>query len=159
MQTEDAENQAKSFALRLREALQQRGKKPSPTALEREFNLRYRGQPITMHSARKWLLGLSMPTQDKLEVLARWLDVSIDWLRWGGDPDGTTRERPLAGNASGTSPALARQHPHRAAYTVQEEGSLLQDWRLLEPRNKQLARSIIELLLRDQHESRPQKAK
>lgn len=157
MQPEDAQNQAKGFALRLREALQQRGKKPSPTALAREFNLRYRGQPITMHAARKWLLGLTLPTQDKLEVLARWLDVSIDWLRWGSDPDGTTRERTSSGHDPATSSALARQS--RAAYTVQEESSLLQDWRLLEPRNQQLVKSIIELLLRNQYQSRPQKAK
>ncbi len=156
MPTEDAENQAEGFALRLREALQQKGKKPSPTALEREFNLRYRGQPITMHAARKWLLGLALPTQDKLEVLARWLDVSIDWLRWGSDPDATTRERTSSGHDPATWSALARQS--RATYAAQEESSLLQDWRLLEPRNQQLARSIIELLLRDQHQSRPQKA-
>ena len=110
-----------------------------------------------MHAARKWLLGLALPTQDKLEVLARWLDVSIDWLRWGNDPDGTTRERTSSGHGSAFSPALTRQN--RAAYTAQEESSLLQDWRLLEPRNQQLAKSIIELLLRDQHQSRPQKAK
>lgn len=156
MQTEDAENQAKGFALRLREALQQRGKKPSPTALEREFNLRYRGQPITMHSARKWLLGLAIPTQDKLEVLARWLDVSIDWLRWGNGPDDINR-RIQSGNAMTASSVMARQE--RAAYSIQEEGSLVQDWRLLEPRNKQLVRSIIELLLRDQHGSQQRKAK
>lgn len=157
MPTEDAENQASGFALRLREALQQRGKKPSPTALEREFNLRYRGQPITMHAARKWLLGLALPTQDKLEVLARWLDVSIDWLRWGSDADGATRARTSSGHDSAHSSALARQS--RAAYAVQEESSLLQDWRLLEPRNQQLVQSIIELLLRNQYQSRPQKSK
>lgn len=156
MQTEDAENQAEGFALRLREALQQRGRKPSPTALEREFNLRYRGQPISMHAARKWLLGLTMPTQDKLEVLARWLDVPIDWLRWGGDLDGTTRGQTSSGHGPAIPPALARQN--RAAYTVREESSLLQDWRLLEPRNQQLVKSIMELLLRDQHLARLQKA-
>lgn len=157
MQTEDADNQAKGFSLRLREALEQRGKKPSPTTLEREFNLRYRGQPITMHAARKWLHGLALPTQDKLEVLARWLDVPIDWLRWGSNLDATAMGRSSAGHTTGASPMLARQN--LAAYTVQEESSLLQDWRLLDSRNQQLVRSIIELLLRDQRQSRPQKTK
>lgn len=155
MFTRDANDQAKGFALRLREALEKRGKKPSPTALEREFNLRYRGQPITMHAARKWLLGLAIPTQDKLEVLARWLDVTDDWLRWGNGPE-DMNSWTQSGNAATVSSVVAK---HRAAYSTQEEGSLVQDWRLLEPRNKQLVRSIMELLLRDQHGSQQQKAK
>lgn len=153
MRIEDADNQANGFALRLREALAQRGKKPSPTALEREFNLRYRGQPISMHAARKWLRGMTVPTQDKLEVLARWLNVSADWLRWGNLADATARERtPAARVHAGTPPLLARQN--QAAYAGQEESSLLQDWQLLDTRNRQLIRAMIELLLRDQHEAR-----
>ena len=28
-------------------------------------------------------MGLAVPKLDKLQVLARWLDVSEEWLRWG----------------------------------------------------------------------------
>ena len=38
---------------------------------------------ITSHTARNWLLGKSSPTQDKLRVLADWLHVSPDELRYG----------------------------------------------------------------------------
>ncbi len=144
---------AKAFARRLEEALERRGKKPGATALEREFNLRWRGEPISSHAARKWLKGMSIPTQDKLQVLARWLDVSEEWLRWGTDPaldDITTR----LDTGGGFPPLTAAQQ--RAAFNS-EEASLQQDWRMLEPRNRALVKSIIDLLLRDQRNQRNQK--
>jgi hypothetical protein len=52
--------------------------------LAREFNLRYDGSPVTVHAARKWLLGAAIPTQGKLRALAQWLGVSAEWLRFGG---------------------------------------------------------------------------
>ena len=62
----------------------------SPTQLAREFNLRFGGHPVTVHAARKWLQGESIPTQEKLRALADWLDVSASWLRFGsaGVPEG-----------------------------------------------------------------------
>lgn len=48
-----------------------------------EFNLRYWGRSITPHTARNWLLGVSIPMQDKLKVLADWLQVSPEELRFG----------------------------------------------------------------------------
>jgi len=56
---------------------------PSATLLANEFNLRYWGKSITSHTARNWLLGKSIPMQDKLRVLADWLHVSADELRYG----------------------------------------------------------------------------
>ena len=75
------ENQA--FAERLRLALKGIGIRPSPTVVANEFNLRYWGKSITSHTARNWLLGKSIPMQDKLRVLADWLHVSADELRYG----------------------------------------------------------------------------
>jgi transcriptional regulator with XRE-family HTH domain len=75
------ENQA--FAERLRQALKGVGVRPSPTLVANEFNLRYWGKSITSHTARNWLLGKSIPMQDKLRVLADWLHVSADELRFG----------------------------------------------------------------------------
>ncbi|PJC23140.1 MAG: hypothetical protein CO065_00300 [Comamonadaceae bacterium CG_4_9_14_0_8_um_filter_57_21] len=75
------ENQA--FADRLRLALKGIGIRPSPTLVANEFNLRYWGKSITSHTARNWLLGKSIPMQDKLRVLSEWLHVSADELRFG----------------------------------------------------------------------------
>src|SRR5450830_1544373 len=71
------------FADRLRLALKGIGVRPSPTLLVNEFNLRYWGKSITITTARNWLLGKSIPMQDKLRVLAEWLHVSADELRFG----------------------------------------------------------------------------
>ena len=71
------------FADRLRQALKGVGFRPSPTLLANEFNLRYWGESITTNTARNWLLGKSIPMQDKLRVLAEWLHVSADELRYG----------------------------------------------------------------------------
>ena len=76
-----AESQA--FSERLRKALEAAGVRPSPTLVANEFNLRHWGRSITPHTARNWLLGQSLPTQDKLVVLANWLQVSPDELRFG----------------------------------------------------------------------------
>lgn len=72
------------FSERLQQALRNSDFSPnSPTQLAREFNLRFAGHPVTVHAARKWLQGESIPTQDKLRALAEWLDVPADWLRFG----------------------------------------------------------------------------
>ncbi len=84
-----------AFSQRLRGALARVGDDgSSPTRLAREFNRRYPGEPITLHSARKWLLGESMPAQDKVRVLAEWLGVSAEWLRYGGSNELAARALP-----------------------------------------------------------------
>ena len=74
------------FAARLRSALESAGVRASPTVVANAFNLRFHGRSITPHTARNWLLGKVMPTQDKLRVLADWLQVSPDELRFGRAP-------------------------------------------------------------------------
>jgi transcriptional regulator with XRE-family HTH domain len=84
------------FSQRLQQALQNADYAPdSPTQLAREFNVRFDGTPITVHAARKWLLGEAIPTQEKLRALAVWLSVSTEWLRFGGESAG-----PSTANAS-----------------------------------------------------------
>jgi hypothetical protein len=74
---------AKDFAERLRAALQDAGVRPSPTVVANAFNQRYWGKSITVHTARTWLVGASIPMQDKLVVLSKWLKVSPQELRFG----------------------------------------------------------------------------
>jgi transcriptional regulator with XRE-family HTH domain len=51
--------------------------------LEKEFNVRYYGRPVSFQGVSRWLKGLSIPTQDKLQVLAEWLQVEPHVLRFG----------------------------------------------------------------------------
>jgi transcriptional regulator with XRE-family HTH domain len=71
------------FSKRLREAMRKARAQEGPTRFAREFNLRHHGEPVTAQTARKWLHGKALPTQDKLRTLARWLEVSPEWLRYG----------------------------------------------------------------------------
>jgi transcriptional regulator with XRE-family HTH domain len=76
------------FSERLQQALRNADYSPeSPTQLAREFNIRFQGRPITVHAARKWLVGEAIPTQEKLRTLAQWLGVPAEWLRFGGSAD------------------------------------------------------------------------
>jgi transcriptional regulator with XRE-family HTH domain len=73
------------FSGRLQQALRNADYSPdSPTQLAREFNVRFAGRPITVHAARKWIVGEAIPTQEKLRTLAQWLGVPAEWLRFGG---------------------------------------------------------------------------
>jgi transcriptional regulator with XRE-family HTH domain len=76
-------SETEAFATRLKQALECVGVRISPTVVANEFNLRHWGRSITPHTARNWLLGKAIPTQDKLRVLADWLQVSPDELRFG----------------------------------------------------------------------------
>lgn len=82
------------FSQRLQQALRNADYSPdSPTQLAREFNVRFSGRPVTVHAARKWLVGEAIPTQEKLRLLSQWLGVSAEWLRFGSkqpsDADGS----------------------------------------------------------------------
>ncbi|MBU3710183.1 MAG: hypothetical protein FGM21_00235 [Limnohabitans sp.] len=77
--------EAQKFSQRLRTAMQDSGYKPSATVLANEFNLRYWGNSITTHAARNWLIGISLPKQDKLRVLSDWLHISPNDLLFGPD--------------------------------------------------------------------------
>lgn len=78
-----------SFSHRLKQALNEENHPISPTFLANEFNNRYTGQPISVQSANNWLLGKAIPNQDKLTLLAIWLKVSSQWLRFGDNTSNT----------------------------------------------------------------------
>ncbi len=77
------------FATRLAIAIADKGIKPSPTVIGNLFNQQYQGRPVTPHTARNWLLGKAMPTQDKMVCLAKLLDTSPEQLRFGRSSEKT----------------------------------------------------------------------
>ena len=119
------------FSGRLQQALRDAAYSPdSPTQLAREFNVRCTGRPITVHAARKWLVGEAIPTQEKLRILAQWLDVPADWLRFGGNPPGQT--------ASGEASLRFES----------EDVKLIADLQRLDEHYRVIAREIIRMLVR-----------
>jgi len=84
------------FSKRLIWALEVLGVRPSPTIVQREYNSRSNQPPVTTHAARKWLMGEAIPTQDRIQVLAEWLNVSASWLRFGEDEiDGNKKTKDM----------------------------------------------------------------
>lgn len=81
------ENQ--KFAERLVIAIDSKGLKQSPTVIANLFNSKYQGRPITPHTARNWLLGKALPTQDKMVCLAKLLETSPEQLRYGRSSEKT----------------------------------------------------------------------
>lgn len=75
-----------AFAQRLHTALREAGLEASPTALEKRFNSRYDGPPVTTQAISGWLSGRYMPRLDKLRVLAELVGVDLQVLQYGGTP-------------------------------------------------------------------------
>ena len=117
------------FAQRLKNSLKNsQFQNNSPTRLALEFNARNPKLEVTVHAARKWLIGEAIPTQAKLRALADWLNVSAGWLRFG-DAD--------AGMENGGK--------------VQLETSslcLMSDLQRLDKKHLEIAREFIQLLVR-----------
>lgn len=103
----------------------------SPTIFAREFNRRYTGKPISTHAAKKWLMGESIPMQDKLRLLAAWLGVSAEWLRFGE-----------GGNAG--KYLIQSERLHYNSPDIELIGNI----NLLNAEHKQVTREIVLTLLR-----------
>lgn len=76
-------NEKAQFAERLQAAMLAAGYEPRPGVLEKQFNSRYWGRSVSFQAARAWLRGDSLPEQDKLVVLADWLQIEPQVLRYG----------------------------------------------------------------------------
>ena len=63
------------------------------SVLEPQFNTRYWGKPVTYQAVTRWLKGEAIPSQDKLQVLAEWLNIEPQILRFGGDSIRSVQER------------------------------------------------------------------
>jgi transcriptional regulator with XRE-family HTH domain len=120
------------FSERLQQALRNADYSPdSPTQLAREFNIRFDGRPITVHAARKWLVGEAIPTQEKLRALAQWLGVPAEWLRFGGEATHSGLE---GGSASSRFESA--------------DVKLISDLQRLDEHHQALAREFIRMLVR-----------
>lgn len=127
----------KDFSDRLQQALRNADYSPdSPTQLAREFNVRFSGNPVTVHAARKWLVGEAIPTQEKLRALASWLGVPAEWLRFGGD------------DMSLPGPADENAKPGANERFASEDIKLIADLQRLDDHYRTIAREIIRLLVR-----------
>lgn len=124
-----ASTEREDFSNRLQQALRNAAYSPdSPTQLAREFNVRFAGRPITVHAARKWLVGEAIPTQEKLRTLAQFLGVAAEWLRFGGSDTPDTTE-------------LA---PHFESDDVK----MITDLQRLDEHYRVIAREVIRMLVR-----------
>ena len=96
-----AANDPKAFGTRFRQAMRHKGHDrigatELAEALASEFP-----EGLSIQSVHKWIQGTAVPRPDRLAVLARWLDVSEHWLRFGPDPKAADRltagaDRPLS---------------------------------------------------------------
>lgn len=71
------------FAKTLKAAMEAKGYPAKAAFLEREFNLKHYGKPITLHGVAKWLRGETLPSRDKVLTLAKWLEIEPDELIYG----------------------------------------------------------------------------
>jgi hypothetical protein len=71
------------FARRLRTALHDARIEPSASVLEKKFNSRYDGTPVTAQAISGWLSGRYLPKQDKIRVLAAIVGVDPHVLQYG----------------------------------------------------------------------------
>ena len=81
--TNPTELERTQFSKRVQAALVARGMPASPTELQRAFNARNPKLAVSVHAARKWLMGEAIPTQARLRELAAVLAVPPTWLRFG----------------------------------------------------------------------------
>jgi hypothetical protein len=79
----------KEFAARLEQAMTAKSIRRSSTVLANLFNAEFDGKAVTIPTVSNWVHGLTMPTQDKLLVLAELLDTSAEHLRYGRNSEKT----------------------------------------------------------------------
>lgn len=102
-------NAKQQFAERLTKAMEAAGYEAKPAVLEREFNLRYLGTPMTLHGVRRWLLGEVLPSQDKVDALEGWLKVKFPHAKPVHVPRRMVREEGAKAGWQGSIPQQERE--------------------------------------------------
>jgi len=85
-------NERQAFSARLTEVMVRAGVPKSPTRLSRLYNNNTAGDEITVHAARKWMIGQAIPTQAKIQELAVLFNCEAQWLRFGEGPAQTENQ-------------------------------------------------------------------
>ena len=76
-------NEKLEFSQRLQAAMVAAGLEPRPGVLLNQFNANYWGRSVTFQAVSRWLRGEAIPAQDKLLVLAGFLKIEPEVLRFG----------------------------------------------------------------------------
>jgi HTH-type transcriptional regulator, cell division transcriptional repressor len=72
------------FSRRLKAALKAGAPKAiTVNAITIQFNLRYKGEPVSTQAIHRWLNAQAIPASDKVETLVKWLGVTKEWLKYG----------------------------------------------------------------------------
>ena len=115
------------FSERFIDALNRAGyKSSSATSIWNEFSIRFAGSPVTVHAVRKWLVGESIPSQEKMTVLSEWLGVTPQWLRYGS--------------------GVAEQEPGRPMFDF-PSASMIRDLQSLDAEYRIAAKEMIKVLV------------
>lgn len=117
------------FSARLRAALKDARVEASPAVLEKRFNSRYEGAPVTTQAISGWLNGKAIPRQDKLRVLASMLGMDAHVLQYGG------RSRSRVGEPAGAWDALSPG-----------ERAMVDAYLMLAPPHRKLVRDLVAAL-------------
>ncbi len=88
MESPVATSERVQFSDRLKSSLKAAGLSTRASEFVRAYNLRADGAAVTAHAVRKWLNGESIPTQEKIVIVAHWLGVHASWLRFGDAENG-----------------------------------------------------------------------
>lgn len=84
-------NDPAAFGARFRQAMRRAGHADlGATELADTLAMEF-PQGLSIQSAHKWLAGTAIPRPERLAVLAKWLNVSEHWLRFGPDPDASKK--------------------------------------------------------------------
>jgi transcriptional regulator with XRE-family HTH domain len=118
------------FSARLKKAMTEAGYPARPAVLEREFNLRYWGHPVSVQAVTRWLKGEAFPAQDKLQLIAEWLQVEPQVLRFGMEAVHSIRERKKRWEDAVSGP----------------EREVLETFLALSAKHKKVAQTVIEAL-------------
>lgn len=129
----------RDFSRRLTEAMRAKGYEPKPGVLHKLFNSHYRGRSVAFSTASKWLRGMALPEQDKLQVLADLFGVEPHVLRFGRTAKGSRIEE-----------ASAAWHAGMGAQDRQAVQALL----ALPPTKRRLVRELIQVLTEPTPKSR-----
>ena len=116
------------FSARLRAALKDARIEASPAVLEKRFNSRYEGAPVTTQAISGWLNGKAIPRQDKLRVLAALVGMDAHVLQYGG-------ARPRVGEPKGAWEGLSPA-----------ERAMVDAYITLAPPQRKLVRDLVAVL-------------